>query len=141
MITSASVELPDDFSPGISASSAAVEIARGCVAALFFSIIPAFSPVSVPVPAVSFSFRSPFSLAFLFSSPAPSSFSSFPLSSVSSGSTVVHSGDEVVESSASGASSVVVAIVESAKVLVVEHVVHESASLVDASVDSVFDVN
>jgi hypothetical protein len=31
--------------------------------------------------------------------------------------------------------------VESAKVLVVEHVVHESASLVDASVDSVFDVN
>jgi len=57
---------------------------------------------------------------------------------------VVHSDDEV-EPSASDGSSVVVAIVESVNVLVVEHVVHESAagsaSLVDASVDSVFDVN
>lgn len=138
--TLASVEFSGDFTPGISPAS--VEIAKGRVVALFFSIISAPSCEFVAVPAAPSPSRSSFSLAFLFPSPAVSSFSSFPLSSVNSGSIVVHSGDEIVVPSVLNGFSVVIVVtivVRSANVCV-EHVaqesVVESASFVDAGVDS-----
>lgn len=133
IVTLASVEFSGNFSLGISAFPTSVKIAKGCIVALFFSII---SPVFVPASVVPFSFRSSFSLAFLFSFPLVSSFSSFPLSSINSGSTVVHSGDEI--SVLDGSS--VDAIVESVNVFV-EHVVQESvtesASLVEVDSNTV----
>jgi len=123
------VEFSDDFSSEISVFPASVETAKGCIVALFFSIISAFSPIVVPLSVISSSFRSSFSLAFLFLFPPASS---FPLSSANSGNTVVHSVNEIVELSVLGSS--VVMIVESVNVFVkhvVQELVMESASLVD----------
>jgi len=125
------VEFSDDFSSEISVFPASVETAKGCIVALFFSIISAFSPIVVPLSVISSSFRSSFSLAFLFLFPPASS---FPLSSANSGNTVVHSVNEIVELGSSVPGSSVVMIVESVNVFVkhiVQELVMESASLVD----------
>ena len=137
IITLMRVEFSDNFSSGISVSPVSIETTKGCTVVLFFSIISVFSSV-VSLSVTSSSFHSSFSLVFLFSSPV-SSFSSFPLLSVNSGSTVVHSDNEIVELSVLDASSVVI-IVESVNVFV-EHVVQDPRVIESVSLDVGVDSN